>query len=175
MDLTESQKKYLRGLGHQLKPLVMVGDAGLSDAVLAEFESTLDHHELIKVRVPALDKAGKKELLQVSSKTTTTLPADLKDNLGILLSQILPAGSVSGTPKKSTVNIIKHVENFDREFYTGVFGIFDGESLRSGVMIRFIEQEKGQLFYKSGGGITIDSNPKSEYEELIDKIYLPFS
>ena len=118
-------------------------------------------------------KAGKKELLQVSSKITATLPTDWKDNLGTLLSQILPAGSISGTPKKSTLNIINHIENFDRGFYTGVFGVFDGESLRSGVMIRFIEKENGQFFYKSGGGITIDSDAKSEYEELIDKIYLP--
>ncbi len=118
-------------------------------------------------------KAGKKELLQVSSKITATLPTDWKDNLGTLLSQILPAGSISGTPKKSTLNIINHIENFDRGFYTGVFGVFDGESLRSGVMIRFIEQENDQFFYKSGGGITIDSDAKSEYEELIDKIYLP--
>jgi para-aminobenzoate synthetase component 1 len=120
-------------------------------------------------------KAGEKELLQVSSKITATLPPDWKDNLGTLLGHILPAGSISGTPKKSTVNIIKNVENFDREFYTGVFGVFDGETLRSGVMIRFIENENGQFFYKSGGGITIDSDAKSEYEELIDKIYLPLS
>jgi len=119
-------------------------------------------------------KAGKKELLQVSSKITAKLPFDWKDNLGTLLKQILPAGSISGTPKKSTVNIINRVEDYDRGFYTGVFGVFDGETLRSGVMIRFIEQENDRLFYKSGGGITIDSNAKSEYEELIDKIYLPF-
>jgi len=56
-----------------------------------------------------------------------------------------------------------------------VFGIFDGETMRSGSMIRMIEQENGQFFYKSGGSITIDSDAKSEYEELIDKIYLPFS
>ncbi len=119
-------------------------------------------------------KAGDKELLQVSSKITAKLPADWRDNLGTLLSQILPVGSISGTPKKSTVNIIENVEDFDRGFYTGVFGIFDGESLRSSVMIRFIEKENDVLFYKSGGGITIDSDAKSEYEELIDKIYLPF-
>ena len=51
MKLSEPQKKYLRGIGHDLKTLIMVGDAGLSDALLAEFESTLAHHELIKVRV----------------------------------------------------------------------------------------------------------------------------
>lgn len=119
-------------------------------------------------------KAGKKELLQVSSKITAKLPFDWKDNLGTLLNQILPAGSISGTPKKSTVNIINRVEDYDRGFYTGVFGVFNGETLRSGVMIRFIEKENNRLFYKSGGGITIDSDAKSEYKELIDKIYLPF-
>ena len=119
-------------------------------------------------------KAGKKELLQVSSKITAELPSSWKDNLGGLLGNILPAGSISGTPKKSTVHIIENVENFERGFYTGVFGIFDGKSLRSSVMIRFIEKEEDTLFYKSGGGITIDSDAKSEYEELIDKIYLPF-
>jgi len=71
------------------------------------------------------------------------------------------------------LNIIQNIENFERGFYTGVFGIFDGQSLRSAVMIRFIEKENDILFYKSGGGITIDSDAKSEYKELIDKIYLP--
>ncbi|HSR73399.1 MAG TPA: aminodeoxychorismate synthase component I [Sulfurovum sp.] len=119
-------------------------------------------------------QAGKKELFQVSSKITATLPSDWKDHLGTLLSQILPAGSISGTPKKSTLNIISQIENTERGFYTGVFGIFDGKSLRSSVMIRFIEKENDTLFYKSGGGITIDSYVKSEYEELLNKIYLPF-
>jgi len=119
-------------------------------------------------------KAGKKELLQVSSKITAKLPTNWQDNIGTLLAQLLPAGSITGTPKKSTVNIINEVENFQRDFYTGVFGVFDGKSLRSGVMIRFIEKENDKLYYKSGGGITIDSDAKSEYEELIDKIYLPF-
>ena len=127
-----------------------------------------------KFRYTEKIKAGTKELLQVSSKISAKLPLDWKDNLGTLLDQILPAGSISGTPKKSTVNIINRVENYDRGFYTGVFGIFDGETLRSGVMIRFIEKENHRLFYKSGGGITIDSDAKNEHEELIDKIYLPF-
>ena len=119
-------------------------------------------------------KAGKKELLQVSSKITAKLQTNWRDTIGILLDQLTPAGSITGTPKKSTVNIINRVENYNRGFYTGVFGVFDGESLRSGVMIRFIEKKNNELLYKSGGGITIDSDAKNEYEELIDKIYLPF-
>jgi len=118
-------------------------------------------------------KAGNKELLQVSSRITATLPENWRDELGTILEKILPAGSITGTPKKSTMEIIEKVENYARNFYTGVFGIFDGESLRSGVMIRFIEAQNGQLFYKSGGGITLDSDTQSEYEELNDKVYLP--
>ena len=54
--LTESQKKYLRGRGHQLKPVVHVGNAGLSAAVLREIAGALEHHELIKVRVRIGDR-----------------------------------------------------------------------------------------------------------------------
>ena len=118
-------------------------------------------------------KAGDKELLQVSSKITAKLPSNWRDNIGSLLLKLLPAGSITGTPKKSTVEIINSVEEYERNFYTGVFGIFDGQSLHSSVMIRFIEKIDNQLYYKSGGGITIDSDAKSEYNELIDKIYLP--
>ena len=63
MDLSEHQKKYLRGLGHQLKPLIMVGEAGLSESLLAEFETTLDHHELIKVRVRVGDREARDTLI----------------------------------------------------------------------------------------------------------------
>ena len=64
MDLSEPQKKFLRGLGHQLKPLIMVGDAGLSESLMAEFESTLDHHELIKVRVRAGDRDARDRMIR---------------------------------------------------------------------------------------------------------------
>lgn len=57
MSLKESQKKYLRGLGHQLKPMITVSENGLTDSLLAEFESTISHHELIKLRVHAGDRA----------------------------------------------------------------------------------------------------------------------
>ena len=119
-------------------------------------------------------KAGNKALLQISSKITATLHENWKDEIGTLFEKLTPAGSITGTPKKSTVQIIDDIENYDRGFYTGVFAVFDGTELRSGVMIRFIEENNGELSYKSGGGITIDSDAQSEYEELIDKIYLPF-
>ena len=119
--------------------------------------------------------AGDKKLLQVSSKISANLEDNWSDKIGDILSSILPAGSITGTPKKKTVEILKNIENYDREFYTGVFGVFDGKNLDSSVMIRFIQKElNDKIFYKSGGGITCDSNAKLEYEELIDKIYLTF-
>ena len=63
MDLTERQKKLLRGLGHQLKPVLMVGDAGLTDGVLREFSATIAHHELIKVRVRVGDRMGRDQIV----------------------------------------------------------------------------------------------------------------
>jgi len=119
-------------------------------------------------------KAGRKALLQVSSKICAKLPSNWHDQIGTLLEKITPAGSITGTPKKKTMEIIDTVENYERGFYTGIFGIYDGTNLRSAVMIRFIEAQNGKLLYKSGGGITIDSDAQSEYKELIDKIYLPF-
>jgi len=118
--------------------------------------------------------AGEKELLQVSSKITADLDENWHENLGSIVKQMLPAGSITGTPKKRTIEILKDVENYDRGFFTGVFGVFDGKTLDSGVMIRFIQQnEDGSLVYKSGGGITCDSDLKGEYEEMIDKVYIP--
>ena len=114
-----------------------------------------------------------KTLLQVSSKITGILEDDFQSRLGDIIFDLLPAGSVSGAPKKKTVEIIQGNENYNRGFYTGVFGYFDGSLLDSGVMIRFIEKTKNGLTYKSGGGITFMSNPESEYQELIDKVYVP--
>lgn len=64
MNLTEQQKKFLRGRGHQLKPVIMIGEAGLSEAVVAEYESTLDHHELIKVSVRVGDRSARDEIIR---------------------------------------------------------------------------------------------------------------
>ncbi|MGB3962072.1 MAG: chorismate-binding protein, partial [Sulfurimonas sp.] len=98
---------------------------------------------------------------------------DRHERIGDILFSLLPAGSISGTPKKSTLQIIEEVEGYERGFYCGVFGIYDGKTLDSGVMIRFIEKTQDGYLYKSGGGITLDSDILVEYNELIDKVYLP--
>jgi para-aminobenzoate synthetase component 1 len=116
---------------------------------------------------------NEKDLLQVSSHINGYLGDDWHEHLGDILSKILPAGSISGTPKKRTLEIIEEIEGYKRDFFSGVFGVYDGKSFDSGVMIRFIEKTEQGYVYKSGGGITLDSNAKDEYEELLAKIYLP--
>jgi para-aminobenzoate synthetase component 1 len=118
-------------------------------------------------------KTGRGELLQMSSEITGNLMIDYEKKLGEIIAGLLPAGSVTGAPKKETINIIRESENYDRGWYTGVFGVFDGTTLDSGVMIRFIERADNKLFFKSGGGITFMSDPVKEYEELISKVYVP--
>ena len=63
MKLTNNQKKHLRTLAHDLRPIVMVGQQGLSNAVLAELESTMTKHELLKIKVRADDREEKKKIV----------------------------------------------------------------------------------------------------------------
>ena len=118
-------------------------------------------------------KTNDKTLLQVSSEIKGDLKEDYYQNLGTIFDQLLPAGSICGAPKKKTVEIILEAEKYERNFYTGVFGVFDGENLDSAVMIRFIEKNQNNFIFKSGGGITAKSKAKAEYEELIQKVYVP--
>lgn len=116
---------------------------------------------------------NQKTLLQVSSEVAGLMPENWRDTLGTWLFKLLPAGSISGAPKPRTLDIIKQAEGYDRGYYTGITGIFDGENLDSGVLIRFIEKKDNRLAFKSGGGITARSEVNSEYQEVIDKVYLP--
>ncbi|GAB4299071.1 MAG: ribosome assembly RNA-binding protein YhbY [Thiohalomonadaceae bacterium] len=64
MALTQAQKRHLRQLAHALKPVIIVGNAGLSPALLQELDSTLAHHELIKVRVNGEDRDARQALIR---------------------------------------------------------------------------------------------------------------
>lgn len=132
--------------------------------------------EKVKVeRFRYIDKiiTNQKPLLQVSSKVTGELHRGYYEDIGSIVAGLLPAGSVTGAPKKKTIEIILEAENYDRGYYSGIFGRFDGTNLDSCVMIRFIENSPGGLIFKSGGGITMFSDALSEYNEMIDKVYVP--
>jgi para-aminobenzoate synthetase component I len=118
-------------------------------------------------------KTSGKNILQVSSEISGQLPENYIEQLGDILVKLLPAGSISGAPKKKTLEIIQEAEGEKRGYYTGVAGFFDGERLDSCVMIRFIEQDGEQFYYRSGAGLTAQSTAETEYQEILDKIYVP--
>lgn len=126
-------------------------------------------------RYSYIDKisAGGKELYQVSSEIEGHIGANWHGRIGDIIMPLLPAGSITGAPKIKTMEIIDQVENYSRGFYTGIFGVYDGVSCDSAVMIRFIEKHGDSFRYKSGGGITFDSDVFSEYQELLAKVYIP--
>ena len=115
---------------------------------------------------------NQKDLFQVSSEIVGTLN-NAYSKIGTVLVTLLPAGSVSGAPKPKTIDIIRLAEGEERGYYTGVMGIFDGHKFDSGVIIRFIEKTNGRYFYRSGGGVTTQSDSHAEFQEVLDKIYVP--
>lgn len=197
-------------------------NAALPDAkkILLENPKELDEHETVttealrdirkvaqnarvsKFRYIDRVERGNGAILQTSSMIEGDLPADFHEQLGDLLFTLLPAGSITGSPKKMTIEILHQLETYQRGFYSGIAGIYDGEGLDSAVLIRYLEKSKKssetteskvkdakfstikpmqnheilfQYTFKSGGGITAMSDVKSEYDELIEKIYLPIS
>jgi RNA-binding protein len=62
MPLDQARKKQLRTIGHQLRPIVMVSERGVSEGVSLELERALEDHELIKVKLAVADPAGRREL-----------------------------------------------------------------------------------------------------------------
>jgi para-aminobenzoate synthetase component 1 len=118
-------------------------------------------------------KTQQKDLYAMSSEISGNLKPEFDGKLGSIMKKLLPAGSILGAPKPKTLEITLNAEGYDRGYYTGVCGWFDGKNVDSCVMIRFIEKEGDALYFKSGGGITHMSKLEDEYQEMKNKIYVP--
>ena len=118
-------------------------------------------------------KTRNKNLYAMSSEISGKVKPEFQNKIGSLMKTLLPAGSILGAPKPKTLEIILEAETYERGFYTGVCGYFDGENLDSCVMIRFIQQNGENLTFRSGGGITHLSKLADEYQEMKNKIYVP--
>ena len=172
--------------------------ATIVDLIRNDLSRVAENVRVDKYRYIDVLHTNKGDILQTSSEISGRLPEDYPHHLGEILDAQLPAGSITGAPKDKTMQIIQEAEGYDRGFYTGIMGIYDQGELNSAVMIRFIEEEtspvdfeadgkknfkasegKGdeasrKLYFKAGGGITSKSDCRREYEEVIQKIYLPF-
>jgi para-aminobenzoate synthetase component I len=172
--------------------------ATIVDLIRNDLSRVAENVRVDKYRYIDVLHTNKGDILQTSSEISGRLPEDYPHHLGEILDAQLPAGSITGAPKDKTMQIIQEAEGYDRGFYTGIMGIYDHGELNSAVMIRFIEEDtspvdfetngeknfkasegKGdeasrKLYFKAGGGITSKSDCRKEYEEVIQKIYLPF-
>jgi len=70
MNLNKKQIQYLKGVAHPLKPVVLLGNNGLTEAVVAEIDYALGHHELIKVKIPTDDKETKSLIVEAICRET---------------------------------------------------------------------------------------------------------
>ena len=120
-----------------------------------------------------IPQPGGRILYQTSTRITGELRSDWRERIGEWLPRLLPAGSISGAPKRETVALIRRYEKEPRGFFTGVALLFDGESLYSTVLIRFLDLRGERLVFRSGAGITIYSDPEAEYAEILSKVYVP--
>ena len=172
--------------------------ATIVDLIRNDLSRVAENVRVDKYRYIDVLHTNKGDILQTSSEISGSLPEDYRQHLGEILDAQLPAGSITGAPKDKTMQIIHEAEGYDRGFYTGIMGIYDQGELNSAVMIRFIEEENSpvdfeadgeknfkanegkepkesrELYFKAGGGITSKSDCRREYEEVIQKIYLPF-
>ena len=176
--------------------------ATIVDLIRNDLSRVAEDVRVDKYRYIDVLHTNKGDILQTSSEISGRLPEDYPHHLGEILDVQLPAGSITGAPKDKTMQIIHEAEGYDRGFYTGIMGIYDQGELNSAVMIRFIEEETSpvdfeadgeknfktkegkasegkepkasrKLYFKAGGGITSKSDCRKEYEEVIQKIYLP--
>ena len=177
--------------------------ATIVDLIRNDLSRVAENVRVDKYRYIDVLHTNKGDILQTSSEISGRLPEDYPHHLGEILDAQLPAGSITDAPKDKTMQIIQEAEGYDRGFYTGIMGIYDQGELNSAVMIRFIEEETSpvdfeadgkknfkakegkasegkepkasrELYFKAGGGITSKSDCQREYEEVIQKIYLPF-
>lgn len=147
--------------------------ATITDLIRNDLSMVSDHVSVKRYRYIDTLSTNQGKILQTSTEITGQLPADYPSHLGDILFKLLPAGSITGAPKSKTMDIIRQAETHQRGFYTGIAGYFDGSSLDTAIMIRFIEEKNGKYFFKSGGGITFKSRVEDEYNEMIQKVYVP--
>ena len=165
--LHDAENKILNDLKEKAEHATIV------DLIRNDLSIVAENVQVKRFRYVETLRTNQGELLQVSSEISGDLPHNFYEKLGDILFSLLPAGSICGAPKAKTLEIIDTVEGYERGFYTGIFGFFDGQNFDSAVMIRFIEQQGDQLVFKSGGGITSKSELHKEYNELIQKVYVP--
>ena len=191
--LSCSPEWFLQKTGNTLMTKPMKGTAKVGESSSEELHDDeknraenvmivdLLRNDLSKISLPGSVKVP--HLFEVQQhgdvlQMTSTISSTSKENLSLkeLLHAIFPCGSVTGAPKKRTMELIQELESEPRNLYCGAIAWFDPSSqaglgdLGMSVVIRTLELEKNQHFQMGvGGGITIDSESADEWHECQTK------
>jgi len=87
ISLSNQQRKFLKGLAHIRKPVVTVGQSGLTEALMEELRQTLAHHELIKIKLPAGEKRLRVAMLESICQRTGATLITLIGRIGVIFLQ----------------------------------------------------------------------------------------
>ena len=116
------------------------------------------------------------QVYHLISDIKCVLKQDIK--LSTIIKSLFPSGSITGAPKIAAMNYISDLENTSRGIYTGAIGYFGTQGhLKFNVAIRTALSKNSNLYFQSGGGVVLDSDPENEYQESITKakgIYLSY-
>jgi anthranilate synthase component 1 len=158
-------------------------DWQLAEDLRADAKEVAEHTMLVDLgrndlgRVSEFGSVEVEELMKVEKYShvqhlVTSLTSRLRDDLDCFdaLAACFPAGTVSGAPKVSAMQIINELEPTPRNVYAGAIGYIDyAENLDTCIAIRTIRLENGTASIQAGAGIVADSVPENEYEETINK------
>ena len=176
---------------HPMKGTIDATLPHAAERLRSDYKESCEHHTIVDLMRNDLSRVAtsvrvarfkyltelhtvKGSLLQMSSEVRGQIMPAYRHALGDLMRELLPAGSICGAPKGKTLELIQEAEGYSRGYYSGVCGYFDGKDLDSAVLIRYVEEaQDGRLYYRSGGGITVNSRAEDEYQECIQKIYIP--
>ncbi len=140
---------------------VMLVDLGRNDLGRISEYGSVEVEELMKI-----------ERYSHVQHLVTNLTATLREEFDCFdaLASCFPAGTVSGAPKVSAMDIIKKLEPSPRGIYAGTVGYIDyAENLDTCIAIRTLELRDGTAYVQAGAGVVADSIPAKEYEETINK------
>lgn len=186
-----SPESFISIANNEIMTTPMKGTGYDADALLADAKEQAEHATIVDLLrndlgrvatgihlgryryLTAIPQADARTLYQTSTEIRGQMPADWPSRIGEWLPHLLPAGSVTGAPKKKTVELIRKYETEPRGFFTGIAAAFDGENFYSCVLIRYIDLTQKPHRFRSGAGITIYSDPEAEYREILSKVYLP--
>ncbi|HWR82702.1 MAG TPA: anthranilate synthase component I family protein [Candidatus Deferrimicrobium sp.] len=157
-------------------------DAFLKERLLESEKDRAEHVMIVDVERNDLGRVARTGSVRVESlcraevyssviHLVSDISARIKPGTGLkdIFEALLPGGSITGAPKRRAAEIIAELESTPRSIYTGCIGYLHGDRADFNIAIRTIIRHDGRYYAHAGGGIVADSDPESEYEEMMLK------